>query len=148
MSEAGIDVSDLFDAFHRVAECLWREFGRDAAGDEESVPYDELIDQLEMDVFLPACARRAREQLGLDVDADDIGAHILLVDASGRATPGGAGRYHSHAFHPRDLEGDVPAEILAGNLLPRTRAEVALLLVREPPAQAPSGPRPAQLPVR
>ncbi|HSJ13455.1 MAG TPA: hypothetical protein VK939_03515 [Longimicrobiales bacterium] len=147
MSVDGIDVSDLFDAFHRVAACVWREFGRDADGDQDGVSFDELIDQLEVDMFLPACARRARETLGIRVDPDEIGAHIALVDASGSAVSGGAGRYHSHAFHPLDPRGEVPDDVLAGNLLPRSRREVALLLLREPPARARTAGR-RQLPVR
>lgn len=150
MIQPGTDVSDLFDAFHRVASCVWQEFGRaaTAAGDDAAVPFDELVDQLELDMFLPACARRARERLGIDIDPDEVGTHILLVEATGTAADGGAGRYHSHAFHPLDLAGDVPADVLAGNLLPRPRRDVTLWLVRAPPARAPGRPRAAQLPVR
>ena len=33
-----IDVTDLFDAFHRVCSTLWREFGESlSAGDDEGV---------------------------------------------------------------------------------------------------------------
>lgn len=145
-----VDVSDLFDAFHRVATTVWLEFGRPAAAtdDEASVPFDELMDQLEVDMFLPACARRAREALGIDIDADEIGAHILLADASGTVPPGSAGRYHSHAFHPLDLDGPVPEDVLAGNLLTRPRRELRLLLVRRPPARERATSRHGQLPVR
>jgi hypothetical protein len=144
-----VEVSDLFDAFHRVAAVVWLEFGRAAAAaqDEASVPFDELMDQLEVDMFLPACARRAREVLGLEIDADDVGAHILLADASGVVPQGSAGRYHSHAFHPLELDGPVPEEVLAGNLLTRPRRELRLLLVRTPPARERSS-RHSQLPVR
>jgi hypothetical protein len=145
----GIDVSDLFDGFHRLAACLWQEFGRAAAAapDEQGISFDDLVDQLEIDVFLPACARRAREELGLQLDADDIGAHIILVDASGTAVPGGAGRYHSHAFHPPGPEGDVPPHVLAANLLPRPRSDVTLLLVAEPPERRADRPRARGLPL-
>lgn len=126
------DVSDLFDGFHRLASVLWREFGQASAADEEAegVPFDELVDQLEVDVFLPACARRLRELLGLNVDPDDVAAHIRL-HAGDAPIPGAAGRYHSHAFHPESLEGDVPTAVLPADLMPRDRAGVRLVLERE-----------------
>jgi hypothetical protein len=56
-----IEVSDLFDAFHSMANHVLVHFElRDADLDEAGVEpgFDVLIDQLEIDVFLTACARR------------------------------------------------------------------------------------------
>lgn len=148
MATTPIDVSDLFDAFHRVAALLWHEFGRAAAGDEdeESVPFDELLDQLEVDVFLPACARRLREESGANVDPDDVAARLALFGREGQLA-GAAGRYHSHAFYPETLEGDVPNAVLAADLMPRRRSDVRVCLVSERPERV-SAPRRTQLPTR
>lgn len=148
MGTAPIDVSDLFDAFHRVAALLWTEFGRAAAADEdeESVPFDEILDQLEVDVFLPACARRLREENGASVDPDDVASQLALFGSQGQL-PGAAGRYHSHAFYPETLEGDVPNAVLAADLMPRLRSDVRLCLVSERPGRV-SAPRRTQLPTR
>ena len=40
-----IDVSDLYDAFHAIAQSIWRDFG--FAVDDES--WDDIIDALEQE---------------------------------------------------------------------------------------------------
>ena len=147
MSELA-DVSDLFDGFHRLASVLWEEFGRAGAADEDAagVPFDELVDQLEVDVFLPACARRLRERLGRDVDPDDVPRYLRLHTADG-PVPGPGGRYHSHAFHPESLEGDVPNAVLPADLMPRDRASVRLVLDAEPEERLSAARRRTGLPV-
>lgn len=143
-----VDVSDLFDGFHRLVSELWESFGRESAADEEGagVPFDEVVDQLEVDVFLPACARRLRERLGLEVEPEEVTRHVRLVGSDG-PIPGAPGRYHSHAFHPESIEGDVTNAVLAADLMPRTRADVRLVLVLGEEGRAPRGRR-GQLPVR
>lgn len=142
------DVSELFDGFHRMVSVLWEEFGRESAADEEAegVPFDEIVDQLEVDVFLPACARRLRERLQLSVDPDDVARYIRLHDTNGPVA-GASGRYHSHAFHPESIEGDVPNAVLPADLLPRSRTDVRLVLHREREERV-SGARRSQLPVQ
>src|SRR3990172_8992011 len=115
-----VDVTDTFDAFHRVVAALWREFGAElvaAADDDDAIGFDDLVDQLEVDLFLPACARRLREATGENADPDDVARRIRLGTDGGEALPGAAGRYHSHAFPPESVTGDVPAAILTGNLM-------------------------------
>lgn len=143
-----LDVTDLFDAFHRVVSLLWEEFGRASAADEdeESIPFDEIVDQLELDVFLPACGRRMRQELQLSVDPDEVSRYILLVGEDGKPLVGASGRYHSHAFHPETLEGDVPNAVLAADLMPRQRPGIRLVVQRDREERV-SGSRRSRLPV-
>ena len=87
------------------------------------------MDQLEIDLFLPACALRLRQLEGARLEHDEVAARIRLMDEQGGALPGAAGRYHSHAFHPDAVQGDVPNAILAADLMVRDRASVTLALV-------------------
>jgi len=124
-----VDVTDLFDAFHRVAAALWREFGASLAeAGEAEIGFDELVDQLEVDLFLPACARRLSEVTGEYVDPDYVAPRMRLADAAGAPFAGAAGVYHSHAFHPPGLEGDVPAAILTADLMTVPREGIRLLV--------------------
>jgi len=127
-----LEVTELYDAFHAVAELIWRRFGfEQASGNEHPMlepAYDEVIDQLEVDLFLPACARHAYHERGVLIDPEDVASVIFLRDADGTELVGAAARFHSHAFHPEPGGEQVPNEILAGNLMPRRRSEVVLLL--------------------
>lgn len=125
-----IDVTDLFDAFHRVAATLWREFGNELAvlEEEDGVGFDVVVDGLEMDLFLPACARRLREATGEGVDPDEIAGRIRLVRDTGEPLAGSGGSYHSHAFHPDSAELELPSAVLAGNLMSVPRAGIRLQL--------------------
>lgn len=131
-----VDVTDTFDAFHRLVSVLWREFGPALSGsdpDEGGIGFDELVDQLELDVFLPACAHRLREATGEVAEPDELAARILLVPEAGEAWPGPTGRYHSHAFHPESLASDVPNAVLTENLMSLERSGLRLQ-VGPPPA--------------
>ncbi|NJD65543.1 MAG: hypothetical protein FIB00_09910 [Chloroflexi bacterium] len=145
-----LDVTDTFDAFHRVAALLWREFGpvlaADEAGDEGGVGYDELVDQLELDLFLPACARLWQRATGKAVDSDEIAARIRLVSPAGAARPGAAGRYHSHAFHPDAVAAEVPNAVLAADLMSVLRADIRLVI--GPAVAQPPRPQRRELPIR
>jgi hypothetical protein len=125
-----LDVTDTFDAFHRVVAVLWREFGAALALDEgdDCAGFDELVDQLEIDLFLPVCAHRLRELTGEDLDPDEVPTRIRLVSESGESLPGAAGYYHSHAFHPEALAADVPNAVLTVSLMSVPRAGIRLLL--------------------
>ena len=137
MSEQGtgapLDVTELYDAFHDVAQQIWRRFGfQRAAGHEHPMlepSFDEIVDQLEVDLFLPACARRAFHERGTLIDPEDVPDLLFLKEEGGVELEGAAARYHSHAFHPAEGSPDVPNEILAGNLMPLPREGVTLLLV-------------------
>lgn len=126
-----LDVTDIFDGFHKVVTVLWREFGgllNAGSAEAEGVGFDELVDQLEIDLFLPACARRLLETTGEVVDPDEIAARIRLSAASGELLPGAGGRYHSHAFHPESSRDDVPNAVLTADLMTVRRAGVRLLV--------------------
>lgn len=142
-----LDVTDAFDAFHRVVAVLWREFGAALAlaePDDDLASFDDLVDQLEVDLFLPTCARMMRQATGELVNPDEIAARIQLLSDNGEPLPGAAGRYHSHAFHPDSLQGDVPNAILTANLMSLPRAGLRLQLG---PAQERRAPSRRNLPV-
>jgi hypothetical protein len=146
-----VDVSDVFDGFYRVVATLWREFGdtfaapdRDEAA-EEALSFDELADQLEVDLFFPACARRLHAATGERLDPDDVAPRLRLVAETGEPLPGPAGRYHSHAFHPPGPQNDVPCAVLAGNLMSVPRAGIRIQLDTGPQQRVRDSRR--QLPV-
>jgi hypothetical protein len=127
-----IDVSDLYDAFHELANLVLRRFellGAEAVDIDFEPGFDVLMDQLEIDVFLPACARRVWRLHGLRVDPDDVPRLIRLHDPDDSPLHGAAGSYHSHAFVLYAPDDDtVPNEVLSGDLLPRSRAEVRIFV--------------------
>jgi hypothetical protein len=127
-----IDVSDLYDAFHDLANLVLRRFelrGADDVDIEFEPGFDVLMDQLEIDVFLPACARRVWRLQGLRVEPDDVARLLRLHDADDASLHGAAGTYHSHAFVLYAPDDDsVPNEVLSGDLLPRSRAEVRIFV--------------------
>jgi hypothetical protein len=130
--DALIDVSDLYDAFHALANQVLTGFElNEEPGDEvEFEPsFDVLIDQLELDIFLPACARRLYRARGLRVEPDDVTRMLRLYDHGMEPLFGAAGMYHSHAFlryAPQDRS--VPNEVLSGDLMPRSRSDVGVFL--------------------
>lgn len=131
-----IDVTDLYDSFHSIASSIWRDFG--ASVDDES--WDDIIDALEHDLFLAACAHRAGGGVRTESESEDDEGDVsgpapdemparirLMVD--GKDIPGASGQYHSHAFYPDPETGHVPNAVMTGNLLARSRPEVTLVLV-------------------
>ncbi|HEX6693942.1 MAG TPA: hypothetical protein VF035_04475 [Longimicrobiales bacterium] len=118
-----IDVSDLYDAFHAIAQSIWRDFG--FAVDDES--WDDIIDALEMDLFLASCAQRIMNATSESLDPDEIPARIRLVLDDGKVLAGAGGQYHSHAFYPEE-SGIVPNAIMTENLMSRARAGVRLVI--------------------
>lgn len=136
-----LDLTDTFCAFHRVVAVLWREFGpvlAEAPGTEDMASFDELVDQLELDLFLPACARRLQRATGEVADPDEIAARIRLVRESGEPLTGAGAQYHSHAFHPGSLQDDVPIAVLAANLMSLPLPGIRLVL-----GEVEGQPRPA-----
>jgi hypothetical protein len=141
-----IEVSDLYDAFHEMANLVLREFELVGDDDQDAAfepGFDVLIDQLELDVFLPGCARRIWRLRGLRVEPDDVPRLIRLYDHDEDPLHGAAGQYHSHAFvrySPDDAR--VPNEVLSGDLLPRARDDVRLFadtrLISRPRASRPA----------
>jgi hypothetical protein len=130
--DALIEVSDLFDAFHALATHVLLNFEmRGELADEAEVEptFDVLVDQLELDVFLPGCARRLFRLRGLRVEPDDVPRLLRLYDHEMQPLHGAAGTYHSHAFllYANDDER-VPNEVLSGDLLPRSRHDVRIVL--------------------
>ena len=141
-----VEVTDLYDAFHEMANLVLREFEFIGADDEDSAfepGFDVLIDQLELDVFLPGCARRIWRLRGLRIEADDVPRLVRLYDHDEEPLHGAAGQYHSHAFVQYSPDDDrVPNEVLSGDLLPRSRADVRLFadtrLIDRPRASRPA----------
>jgi hypothetical protein len=127
-----IEVSDLYDTFHEIANLVLRQFEFGSVDEDETgfePGFDVLIDQLELDVFLPACARRIWRLRGLRVEADDVPRLIRLYDHEEDPLHGAAGQYHSHAFVQYSTDDyDVPNEVLSGDLLPRSRSDVRLFV--------------------
>lgn len=120
-----VNVSDLFDAMHDMVSIAHARFG---LADDSEPSLSDFADQLEIDLFLPACARRVATIARRDVDPDEVGAMIRLRDQDGGIRAGAAGRYHSHGFDGHDEHGGVANEVLAANLLPRSRSEVELVV--------------------
>lgn len=130
--EALIDVSDMYDAFHVLATHVLTGFELNGEGSDDAgfdPGFDVLIDQLELDVFLPACSRRLHRLRGLRVEPDEITRMLRLYDRELEPLHGAAGAYHSHAFllySPGDSA--VPNEVLSGDLLPRSRNDVSIFI--------------------
>jgi hypothetical protein len=127
-----IEVSDLYDAFHEMANLVLRNFELDGFDEEDTgfePGFDVLIDQIELDLFLPACARRVWRLRGLRVEPDDVPRMVRLFDTEEEPLHGAAGQYHSHAFVQYSPDDDeVPNEVLSGDLLPRSRGDVRLFI--------------------
>jgi len=127
-----IEVSDLYDTFHEIANLVLRRFEFGSVEDDETgfePGFDVLIDQLELDVFLPACARRVWRLRGLRIEPDDVPRLIRLYDQDEEPLHGAAGQYHSHAFVQYSFEDEeVPNEVLSGDLLPRSRGDIRLFI--------------------
>jgi hypothetical protein len=118
-----IDVSDLYDAFHACAVILHGKLG---FGMHTEPSFEEIVDQLELEVFLTAIAIRLANIAG-DVDPDDIPPLLRVREKSGEIRSGAAGTYHSHGFEP-DEDGHVANRITPGNLVSRDRSEVDLVV--------------------
>jgi hypothetical protein len=136
-----IDVSDLYDAFHAIAQSIWRDFGM--AVDDES--WDDIIDSLEQDLFLAACAQRLAAGSEEVLEPDEMPARIRLMSA-GAEVPGAPGQYHSHAFYPDDESGVVPNAVMTGNLMSRDRADVTLVIAPHGAARRTRGAQLPQIP--
>jgi hypothetical protein len=121
-----VNVSDLYDAFHEIIDIARARFG---LNDETEPSLAELADQLEVDLFLPACARRSAMIARREIESEEVGAMIRLRDVDGSIRPGAAGRFHSHGFDDVDARGAVPNTVLAANLMPRPRDEVELIIM-------------------
>ncbi|CAN5769044.1 hypothetical protein BH23GEM9_BH23GEM9_22020 [soil metagenome] len=121
-----INVSDLFDAFHEIAAIARTRFGVDEASEP---PLSDFLDQLELDLFLPACARRAAMITRRELDQDEVSGLIRLRERDGAIRDGAAGRYQGHGFEALDDSGAVPNEVMAANMLPRSRDEVDLIIM-------------------
>ena len=98
------------------------------AVDDES--WDDIIDSLEMDLFLSACAQRIMNATGESLEPDEIPARIRLIDDDGKVVVGAGGQYHSHAFYPEE-DGVVPNAVMTANLMSASREDVTLLIVDE-----------------
>lgn len=130
-----IDISDLYDAFHACAVMMHDTFGFGV----DTVPaFDEIVDQLELDVFLTAIAIRLANIAG-DVDPEDIPPLLRVREKSGEIRSGAAGTYHAHGFEPGP--DGVANRVIPGNLVPRNRSDVDLvaLVHRDTTSRPPSG---------
>jgi hypothetical protein len=121
-----VNISDLYDGFHQIAALAAGLFG---LGSETDPPFEEFLDQLELDLFLPACARRARMLSRRSINPEEVADMIRLRESDGTIRPGAAGRYHSHGFDMADDHGDTANQVVAVNLLPRHRSEVELVML-------------------
>ena len=118
-----IDVSDLYDAFHACAVMMHETFG---FGAHTQPSFEEIVDQLELEVFLTAIAIRVMNIAG-EIDPDDIPPLLRVREKSGEVRSGAAGAYHSHGFEPDD-DGRVANRIIPGNLVARDRSDVDLVI--------------------
>jgi hypothetical protein len=144
-----VDVSDIFDAFHEMASLALARFElRDSDADDPAgePTFEDIVDQLELDLFLPACAHRLWRLHGVRMDPDEVGSFIHLHDHEGQLLHGAAGLFHSHAF-AMYTESDVPNEVLSGDLLPRSRDSVRLIL-HGGEAAGGGRPRPKRTPLK
>lgn len=131
-----IEVSDLYDAFHLIAQTIWStgEFQfmvadsrdrdknkRDRKLNSIGVRFDELLDSLEYDFFFTGCARRIYKQTGKEIPLDEIALILHLHDASKNDLEGDVRKYHSHGFDwPQETEEEnlVGSAIISGKLWP------------------------------
>jgi hypothetical protein len=120
-----INVSDLYDAFHQMLALARSRFG---INDETDPSLADFADQIEVDLFLPACARRTALIARRDIEPEEAGALIRLREHDGSTRAGAAGRYHSHGFDEVDEHGDVRNVVVAANLMRRPRSEVDLVI--------------------
>lgn len=127
-----VEISDLYDAFHGVADAIWRGFHyRRLRADEPEIEpgFGELVDQLQADLFLPACARRLAREREVVADPDHLMDAIRLADAAGRPIPGDAGRFQGHAFDfGEPYEDGIDNELLAADGSVHQRPRVRLFL--------------------
>ena len=128
-----VEVTDLFDAFHELAVLLWRRFefqGRGYGNPGQIGPrFDEIIDGLESELFLPACARRVWVHSERKLTIDELVRLMTVCDSSGTPYSGPAGQYHGHGFDwgsPRDT--DVKNLIVAGDLVGTDRSGSRLIV--------------------
>jgi hypothetical protein len=121
-----VNVSDLYDAFHEIMLLARSRFG---LNDETEPSLADFADQTEIDLFLPACARRAAMIARRELDADDIGELIRLREQDGTVRPGAAGRYHSHGFDDVNADGSVPNAVRAANMMARSRDDIELVII-------------------
>jgi len=129
-----IEVTDLYDAFHELAAQLWRRFefqGRGSGIPGQIGPrFDELVDQLETDLFFAACARRVWAQTEVKLNPAAVRALIRVCDQDRNPRPGASGQYHGHGFDwgtPRDAS--VENRVVAGDLEGTRRSDVRLVVI-------------------
>ena len=132
-----IEVSDIFDAFHQIAQIIWSmgEFQGSLAdknwqkSNRIGVSFDGLVDNLEQDFFGGACARRVFLQSGKNITSDEAINRLRLHDIQGNILPDEEMRFSNNAFDwgsPEDAEVD--NSIIGGNSVPVSRQEVRLFI--------------------
>ena len=142
-----IEVSDLYDAFHLIAQTIWStgEFEYMTADSRDweqnrrnrkinsiGATFDQLMDSLEYDFFFTSCARRIFKQTGLEISLDEIITRLRLHDTNGIVLEGEIQEYHSHGFDwPQDNveENEIGNAAIGGKLWPpHNRSEVRLFI--------------------
>ncbi|HEX9002537.1 MAG TPA: hypothetical protein VGB07_21700 [Blastocatellia bacterium] len=129
-----IDVTDIFDSFHAVANLVWCGFEFDKHPGNVPVTlgprFDEVIDDLEDTLFIGACRRRLSRVTGTEFDPQSVREMLRITDLSGAVLPHPACQFHSHGFdwQPANDQG-VPNLIVGGNLHPRDRDEIRIFLL-------------------
>jgi hypothetical protein len=131
-----IDVSDLFDAFHASALLLWNAFGFRT---DTEPSFGDLLDQLELELFLAAAAVRLKQETGIDMDPEDLAPLLHIRETSGEIKTGAAGQYSTHGFDQYDPADGIPNLVVPGNLIPRGRETVQIVLL------VPDGPVPISI---
>ncbi|HXE58995.1 MAG TPA: hypothetical protein VNK43_13425 [Gemmatimonadales bacterium] len=138
-----VEVTDLYDAFHELADFLWRRFHfRQLRIDEPEIgpPFDELVDQLQVDLFFPACARRVLQTIGVELDPDEMEERLVLADRDGRPLPGAAATFHFHGFdYGEPYDESVENLVVGGDMVPRPRREVRIFVRVEGTDDGPAG---------
>ena len=116
-----------------MADAIWRRFHyrRLSAQDPDAdPPYGELLDLLQADVFLPACARRALAEREVTLDPDEIHDRLRLVRVRGPALAGLGARFHNHAFDLGEpYEEGIENHLMSGDGTVHARPEVRLVLL-------------------
>jgi hypothetical protein len=129
-----VEVTDLYDAFHELAELLWQRFafqGRRQGQPGQIGPcFDELIDQLELDLFFAACARGVWAEAEVKLDLEEIKGKLQVCDRDLNVREGTRGQYHSHGFDwSSGRETAVENLVIAGDLVGDRREDVRLFVL-------------------
>lgn len=129
-----IEVSDLFDEYHRRVNEAWQSGGFRNHSGHQSTEYGgayffDVDIMLETIYFFPACALRLFEEAGNLVDPRDVRGRLVIADPAGHPLDGEAARYHSSGFDwGLNSDESVSRSIVCGDLSQRERQSVRIFI--------------------